>query len=547
MTPAPSERDHLVFAPGEARFGRKGMHTTVSIEPSLTLESPSGTGAPAHQSIENVRGEPQSVDLVSPNADSRTGVPVGGDRLDQCAVLRQRSAKSLDRWRTKNRYYHDQLIRYLRFLVPDGETVLLVGCEDGDLLSAMKPARGVGVDCSSEMIAFARTRHSRHDYHLATDYMADLEESFDYVVLNDIAGEVHDLFALLQRVANWCAPTSRLIIVQHNYLWRPILKLAAAFGLKRPETAQSWLSVGDLRVFLDGAGFETIDVRSKLFCPKRLLGVGPVVNALAGLLPFVNRMASTEILVARPVPYRRDPSASSASIVLTTRDERDNIEPMVRAIPQVGSATEIIFVEGHSRDGTREEIERVIKAYPHKDIRLLVQEGVGQGDAIRKGFGDARGDVVILLEADQTTPPEDVLKAFELVASGRSEYVNGSRFIYPRSRGSMRLRNAVGNFMFAVWFTWFLGQRTSDVLCGLKAIDRRQFVRLERNWGFLGLFDPFGDFELLFGASRLGLKISEVPTRYTSRSYGETKSRFVKHGLMLVRMVIRATWVFKCR
>jgi len=337
------------------------------------------------------------------------------------------------------------------------------------------------------------------------------------------------------------------VVVQHNYLWRPLLRLASRLKLKRPEAVQNWLSAGDLRVFLDGVGLELVGVWHKLFCPRRLGGLGPTINWLMGLLPFVHRVASTEILIARPAEASDTSRPKTASIVLTVRDERYNVAAMVRAIPDVGERTEIIFVEGHSTDGTRAEIERVIREAPDRDIRLLVQDGVGQGDAILKGFSAARNDVIILIEADQTSPAEDALKAFSVVATGRADYVNGSRFVYPRAIGSMPRLNVLGNAAFAAWFTWFLRQRTSDVLCGLKAIRREHFQRLRRNWGFLGLRDPFGDFELLFGAARLGLKIGEVPTRYTCRRYGKSKSRFFAHGWMLARMALRATRVFKCR
>ena len=397
------------------------------------------------------------------------------------------------------------------------------------------------------MIALARRKHGQHDYVTAPDYAVDLDEPFAYIVLNDITGEVDDLFTLLGGIAALCEPGARVVIVQHNYLWRPLLRLASRLGLKRPDAKQNWLSAGDLRVFLQGAGFETIDVRSKLFCPLRLLGLGPIVNWVAGLVTLIHRMASTEIIVARRVTAGEDVTGKTATIVLTVRDERDNIEPIVRAIPKVGADDEILFVEGHSTDGTRDEVRRMIEAYPHKNIKLLTQDGVGQGDAIRKGFASARGDVIILLEADRTSPPHDILKAFEVIATGRADYVNGTRFIYPRAKGAMPRLNAIGNWCFARWFTWFLGQRVSDVLCGIKAIDRKQYRRLDRNWGFLGVRDPFGDFELIFGAARLGLKICEVPTRYGCRSYGVPKTKALRHGMMLLRMVARATVVFKCR
>jgi len=455
-------------------------------------------------------------------------------------------ASFLHRWRSRNRYYWNKKIQYLQFVIPKGESVLLFGCEDGQLLDALAPAHGVGVDRCSRMLALAAAQRGDHVYYQERDFFTKCQERFDYLVLNDVAGSIDDVFVFLQRLLTHCKPDARIIIVQHNYLWRPIFRVAELLRLKRRCDAVNWLSSGDLRTFLAGAGFETIDVRPKLHCPKFLFGLGAIINATAGVLPFVNRLASTEFLVARPAADQSQAGSKTATIVLTTRDERDNIEPMVRMIPDVGVDTEIVFVEGQSTDGTLEEIQRVIHAYPNRNIRLLVQDGIGQGDAIRKGFADARGDVIILLEADQTSPPEDVGKAFDIVATGRAEFVNGSRFVYPRDKGAMPLTNVVGNWLFALWFTWFLGQRTSDVLCGIKAIDKRQFHRLNRNWGFLGLFDPFGDFELAFGAARLGLKICEMPTRYACRQYGQPKSRVLKHGWMLARMALRATEIFKC-
>ncbi len=457
------------------------------------------------------------------------------------------AAASLDGWRRRNYFYWKKKIEYLRFAIPKGESVLLFGCEDGALLDALAPSRGVGVDASQDMIALATERFPKHRFLAAPDLRPPGDGSYSYIVVNDVAGTVDDLFLFLQGLVPLCRPDTRIVIVQHNYLWRLVFRVAEWLRLKRRSAIQNWLSCGDMTTFLAGAGFETLDVRWKLHCPKFLFGLGPVVNAAASVMPFVGRLASTEYLMARPAA---DPSAAvekTATIVLTTRDERDNIEPILKAIPDIGAGTEILFVEGHSTDGTREEIERVIEAHPERDIRLLVQDGVGQGDAIRKGFSHAHGDVIILLEADQTSPPQDVRKAFDIVAAGRAEFVNGTRFVYPRDKGAMPWPNVVGNWVFAMWFTWFLGQRTSDVLCGIKAIDRKQFHRLNQNWGFLGLFDPFGDFELAFGAARLALKTCEVPTRYGCRGYGEPKSRVFRHGMMLLRMAFRATAVFKCR
>jgi len=444
-------------------------------------------------------------------------------------------------------YYYSKLNEYLKFIVPKNETVLVLGSANGDVLNELRPSRGVGLDPRSEKVEQARQSYPDLEFIHSEYHEFEIEGPFEYIILNDMAGDVFDLTELLNRVAKLCSPTSRVIIHQHNYLWRPIFYVAAALGLKEPETIQNWLSPGDISTMLYAAGMETVQVHSKLFMPINPFGLGSCVNWVMGLLPFAHRLGSTQLIVGRLLPQPlKSENELTCTICLTTRDEKENIEPLVRQIPELGKHTEIVFVEGHSQDGTREEIERVLEAYPEKDIRLVDQPGVGQGDAIRVGFHEAKGDVIILLEADQTSPVEDVKKAWDVIGSGRADYVNGTRFIYPHARGAMTLRNTIGNMFFALWFSWFLGQRTTDTLCGIKGISKLQYEKLYKTWGFLGVFDPFGDFELIFGASKLGLKICETPTHYYPRQHGDTKTRFFANGWMLAKMALAATHKFKC-
>ncbi|MBM3395148.1 MAG: glycosyltransferase family 2 protein, partial [Betaproteobacteria bacterium] len=235
----------------------------------------------------------------------------------------------------------------------------------------------------------------------------------------------------------------------------------------------------------------------------------------------------------------------SVTVVIPCRNEQGNIEAAIRRLPAFGSSQEVLFVEGNSTDGTREEIERVIRAYPGRTIRLLAQPGKGKGDAVRTGFAQATGDVLMILDADLTMPPEDLPKFYRALIGGKGEFINGCRLVYPMEQQAMRMLNLLGNKFFSLAFSWLLNQRIKDTLCGTKVLSREDYRRIADNRAYFGDFDPFGDFDLLFGASKLNLKIVEVPIRYRARSYGETNIRRFAHGWLLLKMTVYAFFKLK--
>jgi glycosyltransferase involved in cell wall biosynthesis len=267
--------------------------------------------------------------------------------------------------------------------------------------------------------------------------------------------------------------------------------------------------------------------------------VGRFINRFLAPFPLIRQLCLRHYTVCRSL-RRQGVEVTSATVVIPARNERGNIEAAVKRIPRFADAIEIIFVEGHSQDGTWQEIERVVAAYPDYDIKAMRQPGTGKGDAVFAAFAAARGDVLIILDADLTVPPEQLPKFWDAIRSGKGEFVNGSRLVYPMDEEAMRFLNLVVNKAFSLLFTWLLSQRFTDTLCGTKAMCRSDYARLDAGRGYFGNFDPFGDFDLIFGASKLGLKAVEVPIRYASRSYGETQISRFRHGLMLLRMVLFA-------
>jgi len=463
--------------------------------------------------------------------------------MDKAALTAFLDAQAPDdaRWRAKNRYYHERVAQVVRFHVPPGSSVLEIGCGAGDLLAALEPARGVGVDISPRMLELARARHPDLEFVLADAEQLALSETFDYVVLSDLVGYLDDLqraFELLRRVSG---PQTRVIVTYYNYLWEPLLRAGEALGLKRPQPGQNWLAPEDIENLLTLADFRTICRGRELLLPLGVPLLAPLCNRVLARLPLLRRLALVHVVVARPSPVAVDEGTLSCSVIIPARNERGNIAAAVARTPQMGRHTELIFVEGGSNDGTADEIRRVIAANPGRDVKLILQGGgAGKGDAVRKGFAAAAGDVLMILDADLTVPPEDLPKFFRVLASGRAEFVNGCRLVFPMEKQAMRLLNVLGNKFFSVAFTWLLDQRFKDTLCGTKVLTRRNYERIAAGRAYFGDFDPFGDFDLIFGAAKLDLAIAEVPIRYRERAYGTTQISRFRHGLLLLRMCLFA-------
>jgi SAM-dependent methyltransferase len=446
-------------------------------------------------------------------------------------------------WIDRNRYYYRDDRGYMRFLIQPGQRVLELGCGTGDLLSALSPAYGVGVDLSQRMVDLAKSRYP--DLHFVQgdiedpDFLETVEGPFDVIVLSDTIGYLDDCAQTLKYLHRFCARDTRVIIAYYAWFWEPVLKFGEMFGLKMPSVEMNWLSTEDMIGFLHLADFEPVKREWRQIFPKSLLGIGTLLNRFVGTLPLVRRLCLRNYLVARPLrdaPLRQP----STTVLIPCRNEKGNVENAIRRLPKFCDDIEIIYVEGHSSDGTLEEIHRVIAAYPDLDIKVFVQEGKGKGDAVRKGFANARCDILMILDADLTVPPEDLPKFYEAIASGKGEYINGTRLVYPMEDQAMRFLNFLANRTFSVLFTWLLNQRFTDTLCGTKVLTRENYLRLQNNRSYFGDFDPFGDFDLIFGATKLNLKMIEVPIRYAAREYGETQISRFRHGWLLLKMVVFA-------
>ncbi len=435
------------------------------------------------------------------------------------------------------RGYRRQLAHYYNLLIPTGASVLEIGCGNGELLAQLNASRKAGVDLSARQIDTARTRVPGAEFHVQAGEALELTGPFDCIVISDTLNFAADVQRLLEQLQTVAHPDTRLFINFHNSLWRPFLTLATWLGLKDRQPQSSWLAASDVVNLLQLAGWNPVSQQGRLLVPLRLLGLETLVNRwFAPLLQwfcltiFISARPGRNTLVERP----------KVSVIIPARNEAGNIAAAVQRTPDMGAGTELIFVEGHSRDDTWEQIQRVQREQPDRKIKIMQQTGKGKGDAVRLGFAAASGDILMILDADLTMPPEELPKFYEVLVSGRAEFANGVRLVYPMDKEAMQFLNLCANKSFGLIFTWLMGQPVKDTLCGTKVLRRAHYEKIAANRAYFGDFDPFGDFDLLFGAAKLNLKIADVPIRYKERTYGTTNIQRWKHGWLLLRMVLFA-------
>lgn len=452
-------------------------------------------------------------------------------------------ARATDRWRGMGGAYHRRLERVYQFLVPPGQRVLELGCGRGDLLAALKPSVGIGIDLSGEMVRRAAERHPELRFlHADAHDLSPLSgETFDAIILSDLLNDLWDVQRLFEQLRPLTTPRTRILLNNYSRLWELPLALTQALKLARPALYQNWLTVHDVVNLLRLSGFEPVRNWEEVLLPLPIPLLAPLCNRfLVKLWPF-RHLALSNFVVARPAPLPLHPEEEPVvSVVVPARNEAGNIKAAFERTPEMGAGTELIFVEGHSTDDTWDAIQREMAAHPERRAKAFRQTGKGKGDAVRLGYAEASGGVLMILDADLTVPPEDLPRFYEVIRSGRGEFVNGVRLVYPMEKEAMRFANLLGNKFFSLAFSWLLGQPIKDTLCGTKVLSRESYDRIAANRSYFGDFDPFGDFDLLFGAAKQSLEIVEVPIRYRERTYGETNIQRWRHGWLLLKMCVFA-------
>jgi SAM-dependent methyltransferase len=496
-------------------------------------------------------GRPNRAEFSPASSQSATSAPAGETVVsnEEGTLLKQRQrqrgeflgayfdtlADNWDRYRDRNRYYHRTERALFRTYVPKGLSVLEMGCATGDLLAMVQPDRGLGIDLSPRMVAKARAKYPELEFLEADAVFFDTETRFDCIVINNLLEYIEDIQGLFQNCRRLLTPRGRILISTLNPLWTLVLRLGAQLGLCTPDTQRNFVTGRDAANLLRLNGFEVVRLTRRTLFPKRIPLLAPLVNVLAAQTPLLRRLCITEFLVARPIGSAQD---YSVSVVVPCYNEAENIETCVRRVPRMGRHTEVIVVDDGSQDGTAERVKPELN--PSVEVRCIsYRPNRGKLHAVRTGFEAARGEILMILDADMTVPPEDLPYFYRPLREGLADFINGTRLIYPMATGSMKLKNFFGNKMFGVLVSWLTGIHLSDTLCGTKAFFREDYRHFRMG------YDPWGDFDLLFGAAQHMAKVLEVPIHYEERRAGQSKMKALRHTWALLKACWHGFWRVK--
>lgn len=428
-------------------------------------------------------------------------------------------------------YYYKSLFRYLSVYIRPDNSVIEVNPISG---------RALGFFSHIRFLSINRTQPDFAD----RDHMCSIQEARrippDYFLLNGNIQYEGDVHKVLSELYTACSAKTRIAVVYYRSLWKPLIKLAGAIGLSEKTPERNWVSHEDMASFLLLSDFEPVAVNNRIICPFYIPIISGFLNRFCAPLPFFRLFCMTSVLIARPVLKRRG-RPLSVSVIVPARNESGSIENIVKRIPRMGPDDELIFVEGGSKDNTWDKIIEVQHKFSgQKQIKAIRQAGKGKADAVREGFNAASKDILMILDGDMTVPPESLVLFYDAAVRDKGEFLNGSRFVYPMEKRSMRFCNLIGNKFFALAFSYVLGQKFKDTLCGTKVILKECYPALEKNRLFFGELDQFGDYDLILGAARLGLKMVEIPIPYKARIYGNTNLRRWKQGFLFFLILLSA-------
>ncbi len=453
--------------------------------------------------------------------------------------------KFRSKWIKRNPYFYKQLLKTLKFVIEENAKILHIRCGNGFILNELNPKIGIGIDDSETLIQQAKSDYTHLQFFdHNSESSLPFSQMFDYILISSIE-DIVDVESVLENVKNHAHAHTRIVIINYNFLWTPLVKFAEKIRIKMPLKQHNWITDNDLNTFLQLSNYDIVTRKKIILIPYNIPIFSWIFNRFLARLPLVKHFGLMTITTTRPL-FDESPQEYSVSVIIPCKNEAGNIEDAVKRVPEMGKHTEIIFCDDKSTDGTPEIVREMMKKYPQRDIKLYDGPGISKSENVWVGFDQAQGDILMILDADLTVIPEELPYFYQAISKRRGEYINGSRLVYPMHNKAMKLFNIFGNKFFSIFFSYILDSSIKDTLCGTKVLWRLDYQRIKTIRHSWGVRDRWGDYELIFGANKFNLKHLDLPVHYYERTYGETKMTGVlKNGWIMLKMSFAALFKIK--
>jgi hypothetical protein len=429
------------------------------------------------------------------------------------------------------------LAHYDRLLTPDEPRLLEIGFVRGQLLTEWPALGFTGVDCFRFQVDQVNSHLPQSDFQVKAGEQLTLEAGLDVVIISDALDEAMDVGQLHEPVQAVYSPETRPIFNYHSNLWDSLFTAAHRLGLRRKALQSDLWVTADAKSLPDLSAWDVAQLHHFLVAADRGR-LGSIIDHYPALIHPLFCLTVSIAARSRGRPAASPARALSASVVGPARNEAGSIAGAVARTPTMSEDSNLIFERGYSRDDTWTRIQKVAANHPPLKIEALRPSDRGKGDAELAELAAAASDVLTALEADPTTPHEELPKVYEVIASGKAELADGVSLIYPTSQRAMQFLYLRAKNSFGLIFSWLLCPPAKDTLWGTEVLRRAQYENIAANRTYFGDFDPLGDFDLGFGAATQNLKIADTPIRHRERTHGETNIQRRRHGWLLLRTVI---------
>ncbi len=386
----------------------------------------------------------------------------------------------------------------------------------------------------------------KDNIHYVNENIENILSDCDTVVISDIEHQLNPAKNLLN-LSRIVGDNTKIILLSKNMVWMILIKILKLFFSFSPKK-NNFLPSSYLDNLYSSCNLELIRQEKIIALPINIPFLTKIINRIFRL-PLLNFFCMSNIaILKKKIKNSSNHKDLKISFIIPCKNEQDNIKVFEQKINENTEPDEYLFGDDNSSDKTSDEIDKLIEKLSDKKIIKYNGPGICKSENVYKGIDLSSGDIIVIYDADHTVSFEDIKFSVSIMKKTNVDFINCTRMIYPQKDGAMKFANFIGNTIFASLFSLLFKKKITDTLCGTKIFYKKDWEKIKENTSQWGMKDLWGDFDLLIGAYKNNLKITEVPVTYYERRENETKmTSLISNTLRMFFIVIYSYYKLRLR